>query len=246
MVKAIEQLRLVVPNWVAIQSSTAGSLDLIAAPFRAGGEPSRQYSLLVEELAEGFIRVRENPVGRLLPAWCPERHINPDESFCLGLNAGSGIDNLDGARRWWRKLELFLDCQEVASSTGRWPPYLQLSHGFAGNMELEAEKLAAKLGLLEEYQRAVRYGTGPIAEAVQSLSEDGSLRNGRSTCICGYTNEHDHLLLRKDCGMGKSDACLIRYEAERQEEIRDFWKTIPASVCCETMEDCPLRGQVGA
>jgi hypothetical protein len=97
-----------------------------------------------------------------LPPFCPQRHINEDGSFCLGFRAGTILGE-EGWAKWWDKLQVFLLCQEVASTTGEWPEGMQISHGTAGEIELRAEEVADSLGLRDIYENAVRNGSGPIA-----------------------------------------------------------------------------------
>jgi hypothetical protein len=241
---AIDNLRSVAPNWVSIKSYAQEVLEIIATPLRAGGEASRPYNLTVEAAGD-LIFVREEIPGRLLPKWCPERHINQDKSFCLGLRAGEKIKDLTQAFRWWRKLELFLDCQETAHNTGRWPVYAQLSHGSAGAVEIEAEQLARSLGLLDDYQRGVQFGLGIIAIAVSHTKSGKAQRNKKAPCLCGYHGKRGKRLLRKDCGMAQSEKCLVTHELRRQRAETAFWKTFPGETCCQSMEKCPLRDAGG-
>src|SRR5437016_897322 len=115
-------------------------LALIAAPVRSSGRRTRQYDLTVHEIA-GHLEVRENGSSSLLPRHCPERHINTDGSFCVGLRAGEGICDAITARQWWDKLQVFLICQETAHETGDWPKYAELSHGAAGQYQRRAEEV---------------------------------------------------------------------------------------------------------
>jgi len=242
---AVDYLRNVAPNWVSVQSGTANVIQILALPIRAGGETGQQYSLEVEVLDATSVVVREHPSGAQLPLWCPERHINQDQSFCMGLvehNIGNDID----AQRWWNKLQLFLECQEVARDTGRWPVYAQLSHGSAGSTELEAETLAQKLGLLAEYQRAVRFGRGILADAVRHLGPGETLKNGRAKCFCGYVGKRGRPLLRRDCQVSGRNQCLLKLEQRRRTEVQEFWASFPGAVCCGTMEDCPLKKKANA
>jgi hypothetical protein len=239
--KAVNYLRQAAPNWVAIQSGAIDRLDVLATPIRAGGVFSRSYALLIEAAADTVVEVREDPTKALLPSWCPERHINPDGSFCLGLQAGVGIGDSDQAVGWWRKLELYLDCQEVAHKTGRWPAYAQLSHGSAGEIEIEAERIAASLNSLSEYQQAVRYGTGPLADAMRLVKRDGLVMGSRSVCLCGYVGKHGRPLTRGVCRGTHRDRCLLMVELKRRRAVDEYWNSFLGSECCGSMKECPLR-----
>lgn len=189
-----------------------------------------------------MIEVRESPSGPLLPKFCPQRHMNEDGTFCLGLNAGSAIADPTKAEAWWKKLGVFLTCQDTAAETGDWPPKIEISHGRAGETEIQAENVAEELGMLPEYQMAVREDRGPIAEAVRRIRKStGRVVNGRAACICGRTNKRGELKLRRQCWKA-NDLCLPIMEALRRRQEKDFWKLlIGKQPCCGTMNDCPLK-----
>src|SRR5690242_525156 len=121
------------PTWVDFRPVHAFEARVDAVARRSSGALTRVFELRVVEDA-GEISVFERPVGRTLPACCPERHINPDGSFCIGLRAGEGITEKN-APAWWEKLHVFILCQETAAETGSWPGEAQLSHGEAGEIE---------------------------------------------------------------------------------------------------------------
>jgi hypothetical protein len=185
------------------------------------------------------IKLSERSLGSTLPACCPERHINPDGSFCIGLRAGEGITD-ETAPAWWKKLHAFALWQETAAETGFWPSEAQLSHGEAGEMELAGEDAADQLGLRAVYREAVAFDTGFIATGVSRINaKTGMLRNGRSACICGRTDRRGRTLLRRDChGLG----CPIVFEHRRRAMVDEYWRTLRGRVaCCGTMRECPLN-----
>ncbi|GKQ53573.1 hypothetical protein BRSPCE3_44280 [Bradyrhizobium sp. Ce-3] len=187
------------------------------------------------------VSVSERHIGSTLPAFCPERHINPDGSFCIGLRAGEGI-TAETAPAWWDKLHAFALCQETAAETGFWPSEAQLSHGDAGEVELAAESAADQLGLRAAYREAVAFDTGLIASGLRKVDpRTGTLRNGRSACVCGRTDRRGRILLRRDCyrsGLG----CPIALEHRRRIMVDRYWRSLRGHVtCCGTMQECPLR-----
>jgi hypothetical protein len=189
--------------------------------------------------------VFEREIGRRLPTCCPERHINPDGSFCIGLRAGEGIS--DGtAPAWWDKMHAFVLCQETAAETGFWPSDAQLSHGSAGEVELAAEDAADQLGLRAVYREAVVFDTGLIASGLRKINaKTGMLRNGRNRCVCGRTDRHGRILLRRDCHCS-GRGCPILLEHRRRVIIDGYWRSLRGHVtCCGTMKECPL-GKIGA
>jgi hypothetical protein len=179
----------------------------------------------------------------MLPAFCPERHINEDGSFCLGFRAGRKVHDIASAENWWKKLHVFLLCQETAEETGVWPKALQISHGEAGELELEAEEVAESLGLLDAYREAVRYNGGMIARYLRRVRA-GTYRlfNGRAACVCGRRNRRGVLRLRRQCRK-RGDPCLPVMEVRRREAERRFWQRYSSKVaCCGRMRECPLKG----
>ncbi len=186
--------------------------------------------------------MREHSGPSLLPAFCPQRHLNPDGTFCLGLNAGNAVTDFETRRKWWNKLHVFLTCQDTASETRTWPTSIEISHGAAGVTEVQSEEIAEKLGLLEEYQEAVREKTGVIADAVDRINPaTGHLRNGRGPCFCGRRTKKGRIMLRRDC-QKDSDACLVLREVRRKKQEDDYWSSLKGKhICCGTMDDCPLK-----
>jgi hypothetical protein len=173
-----------------------------------------------------------------LPSSCPDRHINDDGSFCLGLRAGEGI-TAGTAAAWWTKLRSFLLCQETAAESGLWPAGSQISHGEAGDIELRAEGEASRLGLLQVYREAVEFDIGPIAAGVSKINKaTGLLRNGRSACLCGRTDRRGNALLRREC---HRLGCPIVFEYQRRAAVDRFWLSMQGRPCCGTMRHCPLK-----
>jgi len=150
----IESIVRAVPDWADVARVHVNEINVDAVAVRASGILSRLYTLTVAHDGKEVL-ARERSDGKLLPAFCPERHINEGGTFCLGLNAGKGIGDAT-ATAWWEKLKSFLLCQDTASETGVWPEYAQMSHGDAGEIEAKAEWIAKSAGLLDDFHRAVR------------------------------------------------------------------------------------------
>lgn len=211
--------------------------------LRAGGVLSRTYRIVVEE-AQATVLVRERDDASLLPEVCPDRHINPDGTFCIGLRAGHLVTDSGSAEIWWLKLQVFLTCQETAHETGLWPSFAQLSHGdAAAELQLVAEEEASQLGLLDEYNSAVRFDEGPIAVALRTVdAANKRLRNGRARCVCQHCDKRGRPLLRREC-WAKKLKCLPVLEFLRRQAVANFWAWHQSigTQCCRTMKDCPLQ-----
>jgi E2 ubiquitin ligase family protein len=228
------------PTWADFRARDGREAHVDVVALRASKTFTRLFELSVVQLADQIV-VFERPAGGPLPACCPERHINPDGSFCIGLRAGEGVAN-DTAPSWWAKLYAFVLCQETAQETGYWPSEAQLSHGEAGEAELAAEIAACELGLAAAYREAVAFDSGRIADSLNKINlATGLLRNGRNACVCGRTDRRGRILLRRDCHR-RAHGCPIMLEHRRRIKVREFWRGLDGVVtCCGTMRDCPLR-----
>jgi hypothetical protein len=228
------------PTWAEFRSLDGREAHVDIVAVRASKTFTRLFELRLVHLGNE-INVFERPFGATLPACCPERHINPDGSFCIGLRAGEGITDAT-APAWWDKLHAFALCQETAEETGFWPSEAQLSHGGAGDVELAAEDAAEQLGLRAVYREAVAFDTGPIASGLRKIdAKTGLLRNGRNVCVCGRTDRRGRSLLRRDChriGLG----CPIVFEHRRRLLVDGYWRSLRGPItCCGTMQECPLK-----
>lgn len=115
-------------------------------------------------------------------------------------------------------------------------------NGDAGEIELIAEDVALSLGLLDEFQEAVRDNKGSIAYFVTRIDPaTGRLRNGRATCPCGRADKRGRLKLRRDCWKA-DELCLPLLERDRRNAEKAFWRSyIGKMACCGTIDDCPLK-----
>lgn len=230
------------PFWACVGRRFGLEFRCEAAPPRASGAPTRIYHLIVCIGPTGAIEVREEPGHRLLPAFCPQRHMNENGSFCIGFRAGNLVTGAQRAAAWWNKLQVFLTCQETAHQTRTWPQRLEISHGAAGEIELLGEEVAESLGMRAEFEEAVQSNTGPIAYFVRRINKNtGHLLNGRAICPCGRKDRQDRPKLRRQCWKA-GYLCLPMLERQRREAERTFWRNLKARVtCCGTMDDCPLN-----
>jgi hypothetical protein len=225
------------PAWAAIVKRSNSGLRFSAQPARAGGSRTRLYRLVARTNTFGSVVVSEEVLGDLLPKFCPQRHINLGGSFCLGLRAGEGINTRGAAGAWWRKLHLYLSCQEAAKATGFWPSSAQLSHGDAAELQIAAEQLATALGREEDYKCAMQYDRGMLfVDVVNYETARNALRNGRVVCHCQTPG------MSASCPRRSYD-CLVALETKRRELEGEFWTDLSGQSCCRTMKNCPIKGQ---
>lgn len=226
------------PDWVSLGAVEGDKLSCAAAPVMGDDEPTRRYDIVIK--GDDEIVVAFEGGSNFLPKYCPERHINPGGGFCLGLRAEIGVVDKASAERWWEKLKLSLLCQETAHLTRRWPEMAKLSHGSAGEVQVEAEALARELCQEKEYEAAL-YDEGPIANSLWLLAEgSGRLMNGRASCVCGHKGKRGRLILRRECSRTRAP-CLVAMEQKRRDAEELFWQSMKGVPCCGTLDDCPLN-----
>lgn len=106
------------------------------------------YYLIFERNKTGGIFVKENPLNRKLPDFCPERHINYGGYFCLGVNE---LDNLliidePSSDQWLNRLITYLKLQEKATILRNWDSDKEWMHGNAAEYQNVALISAKNLG----------------------------------------------------------------------------------------------------
>jgi hypothetical protein len=72
------------PTWADFQSIDGREAHVDVVAVRASKTLTRLFELRLVHLSDD-ISVFERVIGSTLPTCCPERHINPDGSFCIGL-----------------------------------------------------------------------------------------------------------------------------------------------------------------
>lgn len=192
--------------------------------------------------------VREQVPGTQFPSRCPERHIQSDQTFCLGLcklDVSSDID----AQQWWEQLRQYLVCQSVAERTGIWPPGHALDHGDAGASHARAVAISAELGISEQYA-AARLGEPSwiTGREVRLFGKDGKPINGRAPCPLGCRGRRGRVKLRRECKRRELVLELVRAEAQRRKQLAAYWDDVRAlgTVCCGRMRQCELKPRSSA
>ncbi|ACG80259.1 conserved hypothetical protein (plasmid) [Phenylobacterium zucineum HLK1] len=237
----LRRLAEAVPGWFAIQN-TDGDIIGDAHPrdtiWEANGIRLRIFS------RSDRLGAAEVTPGTLLPVRCAERHIQADQTFCLGLDA-LPVETGDDAKVWWTHMEQWLQVQSIAAQTGRWPAHHALDHGHAGELQLAAQNLAAELDLTEEYAQAHADKPSWITDRTLGIAfDDGKPMNGRLACPEGCTKgRRRRPVLRRKCKKRAGIARLVALERERRRALDQFWASerLLGRGCCGTMLSCPLR-----
>lgn len=243
MKSALSYLKATSPEWFSLETfdgtALIGSAHLPKTPWVTDGLRLRITGL-------HFPRVGEAVPGTLLPARCPERHIQGDDTFCTGIHY-LHVKSDEVALQWWEQLRQFLSFQVVASRSRVWPPAHALDHGDAGKHHEKALQIAKELGLEEEYGRA-RLGdaswiTDPNLRIVDKL---GRPINGGAPCPKGCVCKARGRFvptLRVDCKDREAIAQLVFHERQRRKKLREYWEAVFKSndQCCQTMRYCPLK-----
>lgn len=253
------------PDWADATITGFGVAYLQVRPPLPSGRPGRRYQLALAMDRSGSVSVREAAIGTALPACCPERHINPDGSFCVHLHSGKPIQDTDAARLWWKSLRAFLSDQKYAERHRHWPLHSQLSHGDAAMVQLEMERIAEPLGWLEEVHIGMFQGEGWLGDRLPKIvvrKGRAYAANVRSPCprgcrgSCGGSSgslptapssvaadESGRSLLRAECTERGNVEELIILEHRRRDLERNMMEQlrIAGVTCCRSMARCHLN-----
>ena len=243
-----------------IDRSTIGIHFTIA---NASGKAGTVFHLLARDHGDA-IAVQEQDVPglpRLLPAACPERHINDNGTFCLFWQEGDPIPVIDeeSADRWWRNLFSFLKAQLYANHHRKWPSGAGRAHGNAAYHEARAEQIAGEFGqkMRQDFQarrlRLTRRKIGSDGRSSLRIERDGlrlfgmweggdKIVNLKAACPCADRPGRP-LTIRKCSDHAALAAEFIRRYAAMEKAEMEFLQELRLAghQCCGSMDDCPLR-----
>jgi hypothetical protein len=171
-------------------------------------------------------------------SFCPDRHINDDGLFCLGLRAGEGI-TVGTAAAWWSEAALFSalsgnGCRKRVMAR-RHPDIAWRSRGHRASRRERCCRPGLAAGLPRGGRVRHRSHCGGVSKIKK---ETGLLRNVRSACPCGRTDGRGNALLRREC---HRLGCPIVFEYERRDAVDRFWLSMQGRPCCGTMRQCQLK-----
>ena len=208
------------------------------------------FDLIISEV-NNQLKVKE--IGDILPEFCPNRHINPDGSFCLGI-----LDDWI-AENWIKSLREFLQAQLFCNDHKKWSKnYKQWSHGDAATYQLYVEELLKTINLkdlglnlnslqlfnVESRLFEENYFHIYHEDKLIFMGTEKKIHCKRQSCICTPSGRRKHVTLGK-CSKKCAEIILkilINEELRKKEEVV-FWDTFKGSTlkCCKTMENCELN-----
>lgn len=256
MTSAIDLIALAAPEFggtCARDSDTSAILDL---PVQLVDGKIIPYKLLLKENGERVTAQEETP--QHLPAFCPERHINPDGTFCLYY---AGVTNLDvvnevSAWVWLETVYKYLKLQERARVQRRWPNNEAWAHGDAAYHQLRAQAAATAINehmasALADNRLQLKYKQSkgrPILDLwidgarIYSVWEfEKRVINQKQRCFCGKSGLRIPKRLRRcgDHAKRASELVLALRDWEKAED--SYWKAVQEESCCGTCDSCPLQ-----
>jgi hypothetical protein len=197
------------------------------------------------------VSVRETAPDRL-PDFCPERHINRGGSFCMTspTHAPLEVNSPEDAGIWWSKLLAFLRLQERAQRLRRWPDHMAWAHGCAADAQHDAECAARELG--PRYEHALARRTLSVTQKRGASGDFLELRSDGRWLYAVWEKARRVATLKQPCLCGSKvqiRACgnharaavnlVFALQSWRIKE-ESFWRAHHGTVCCGTMDDCPL------
>lgn len=250
------------PSWVAVEQNQEGKV-LISADAAPQGEPSRIFRLRLTLSEDAGVSVAEQPEARQLPCFCPERHINPDASFCLFFRSESPLESKEQTTYWWSALLHYLSNQVYAERFHIWPLEAGLCHGSAASLQIEMEAIASPLGWRDEILKGLFRRQGWLSDRLPRIAKDRSrVVNGRSPCprgcrklrrrqgVCGVEssealNGGERFILRTDCPNKTVLERIVLLEYTRRRMERELLTSLrlAGATCCQSMRHCPLNSE---
>lgn len=237
-------LRGAAPPWAALIGEGEAAADFIAGPPLPDGDAVPATIVQVSGM-DGWLSVSERKPGTRLPERCPELHVNEDSSFCMarrGYRCGDAAD----ADVFWQDLGEYLVNQHFAGRRGQWPVGRWLSHGpVAADRQVDAEKLAAELGVAGAYSDCLENDEGWIADAVRSRVP----KVPRSlACPIGCRKADGMIAALGDCGHRAPVQRLVAAERARRAAQGAYFAALRRRNrrCCGRVRNCPLDREMVA
>lgn len=256
MSTAVDLIAQVAPDFGGACTRSPDTSAILNLPVKLVDGRIIPYKLLLKQKGECVTAQEETP--QHLPAFCPERHINPDGTFCLYY---AGITCLDvvnevSASAWLETVYKYLKLQERARVQRRWPNNDAWAHGDAAYHQHRAQAAAAAIN--ERMASALADGGLQLkhkrskGRPILNLLIDGThiysvwefdkrVINQKQRCFCGKSGLRMAKRLRRCADHAKraSELALALRDWENAEEL--YWKAMKGKSCCGTCDSCPLR-----
>lgn len=192
-----------------------------------------------------------------LPAFCPERHINYDGTFCLYYPAAEQLIVTDTASAvaWLETLYKFLKLQERAHVKRKWPDANAWAHGGAAHHQLRAIKAAAALNVdlsaaVEEGKIAIARKTSQGRSILEVWVRGAHLYsvweshkrvvNQKRRCFCQLSSSRLPKRIRRCSDHSKQASELALAIRDWNDEEKRYWNSMRDKSCCGTCDHCPL------
>lgn len=258
MATAIDLIVQVAPDFGGRCTRASDTEAILDWPVKLVDGRIIPYKLLLKQKGEQVTAQEKTP--QHLPAFCPERHINPGGTFCLHY-AGATCLKVVGeasARAWLETVWKYLKLQERARVKRRWPNNDVWAHGDAARHQRLAQAAAAAIndrmaialadGRLQLKRR--RSKGRPILDLwIESThiysvwGFDKRVINQKQRCFCGKSGLKVPKRMRgcADHAKRASELAVALRDWKKAEEL--YWKAMQKELCCGTCDSCPLQRQ---
>ncbi len=243
------------PNWASIQKDEQTAIYIIAQPSYQNGETTRPYNLKLEASGEKITVIEDsiNKEENFLPTSCPCRHINEGGKFCLGVEGGLSVKCTVSADHWWKHLDLYLQCQELADRTGEWPPEYEAGHGNSAQHQLKAEDFSDLLGCGDDYRLRVSIRQNPLRSLgiiwKTRKKKDGQIAqfpklNMKIACPLNCIDKKKSKIIRKKCKKLNIWKLLLLAETRRYKKALEFQNSYGQPDCNFDMKYCEFKKEL--
>lgn len=241
-------------------SPMASTATAVVPVFRPSG---KRHDFTLEIFTSGDVAYAREAQPGTLPPFCPDRHINPGGSFCLGWGTTSPSTVLDGdtARAWWSAVVHFLKLQLTASDTRRWANRSgQWAHGDAADHQANAEEAAGRLGM--RFQEDLRDGAFSIDREAHARGARLVLRRrGAFTAriVLGPPPRLKDTTVPCPCdARGATVGACGNHADDLATFVVEFWRwrwkegrflqdlARSGASCCGTLDQCGLRDAIAS
>ena len=260
----IDVLADVSDSEIVIQSQDDNALCVLLNLKRVDGKVV-PYNLLLKGTKNHQVEVSEYTPNHL-PAFCPERHINYDGTFCLYWEGDINLNVTDigKATLWWQTLIGFLLKQERANKKRQWPDRNVWAHGSAAKFQQQAQLAIEKIGnnlkddVLNDYiyvnYNESRKGNGSYYQVFKNnilwyvvWERFQRVVGLRQRCLCNPPNKirqkRYKVSLRNCTGRTHHQQfakfAIAFYHWKNEEE--KFLMCFKGKTCCGTLNQCPLK-----